>query len=310
MQIARLEKDAIAQWFEIGPAPADPVSAGIRIASQVASHDGFGTVRFLARDGAGTAARIAVKIEPRGRVQLWPPVFHWAMSARQRRQVAAGFLAEAAALGAKAPIRYLEARFGTTASDEAVWRQALHAFGFRFVADAAILERPTSAAEPPAAIENIVRGDHISERALLDLYLACQSDTADRADADPSISVRDDFTDFLAPAEPTADRALWHVVIAEAKPVGLVIPEINLAAGSGWIAYIGVVPKYRRLGIGQALLRTTILAVSNVVQTLRVMIDRENRYSLALHCRNGFRATGEHFLTYRAEMAARSEKTR
>jgi len=85
---------------------------------------------------------------------------------------------------------------------------------------------------------------------------------------------------------PSRPEAWWMVVVKE-TPVGCVL--VNDGADCADIAYLGVVPEYRRLGLGSILLtRAAVEAKQRGMTALTVAVDAANTPAVEAYRRFGF----------------------
>lgn len=75
--------------------------------------------------------------------------------------------------------------------------------------------------------------------------------------------------------------------VVEGQMAGFVGCDTRMTPGVGWIATIGVYPRYRRLGIATALLRRAETEMGMAV--VRLSVRRSNQGAFALYLREGYR---------------------
>lgn len=300
LEISVIDRRNIDLWFQIGPKPAKAQAARDRVLANISSNTPHNVVRLVAHQGFETYARIATEIDSRGRLQVWPPVFADTLSMCHKKNLPGLILNRTLELFSEIEIKYSETRFLESHPDASVWRGAVVADRFEFTAAAAILTHRRSATTRKSSIaRSITGGGHFTETDLLDLYLACQTDTMDRADNDPLIDLQADMAEFLDPAEPSADRTIWLVATEGDKPIGLLIPQIDRETRSGWIAYVGVTKSHRGKRVGTALIERCLADHDVPGLQFKAMVDLINDPSIKLHRSSGFADTFDRFITYR-----------
>ncbi|MDX5931198.1 GNAT family N-acetyltransferase [Acidiphilium acidophilum] len=282
-EISPIRDQNIDLWFQVGPKPINHRAAIDRVTADISSDSPHKTFRLVVHKGHETYARIAAKVDTGKRLEIWPPFFNPKLSAICKEDISNLILEYFKRILSENTVKYNQARFLKLHPDAKQWQDALLRDGFYFVAEAAILNYVKSgiyncAAHPYA----ISRGNIFTEACLLDLYIACQADTMDRADRDPNVELQADFFDFLDPAEASADRSTWLVATTNIGPVGLLIPQIDHPARSGWIAYIGVIKPCRGQRVGTALIGH-FLSGHDAVEVIRVMVDVHNHNSIQLY---------------------------
>lgn len=299
IEISLIRDQNIDLWFQVGPKPINHKAAIDRVTADISSDSPHKTFRLVVHKGHETYARIAAKIDTGRRLDIWPPFFDTKLSSSCKENIAGFILEYLKQRLSENSVKYTQARFLKLHPNAKQWQDALLRDGFYFVAEAAILNYAKSGMYNCTAHPyTISRGNIFTEACLLDLYLACQAGTMDRADRDPNVELRADFYDFLDPAEASADRSTWLVATTNIGPVGLLIPQIDHPARSGWIAYIGVIKPYRGQRVGTALIGH-FLTGQTATDVIKVMVDLHNHNSIQLHKSNGFEDSLERFFTYR-----------
>ena len=85
----------------------------------------------------------------------------------------------------------------------------------------------------------------------------------------------------------TLPRVVRLKAVVDKKMVGFIAVDPNPREGIGWIATLGVLPEYRRMGIAAALLEACESAMN--LPTLRLSVRRDNEPALALYKKHGYK---------------------
>lgn len=74
--------------------------------------------------------------------------------------------------------------------------------------------------------------------------------------------------------------------VANDHMIGFVAGELRRRDGAGWIVTLGVLPEYRRMGIGQALLRQCENQLNS--RRIRLCVRKSNLLALKLYQQEGY----------------------
>lgn len=158
--------------------------------------------------------------------------------------------------------------------------------GFRFLRDSTILSRSLSGVQPPGiAMESIGLGRTGQAR-----MAAIARDCAGRT---PWAEI--DFDGYLAAWSSGArfDPELFRVVMQEGEPAGVMMARLDsLDAKEGAFYFLGVLPRFRRRGLGTAVLLTglSMLAERGCTRT-RQTVPASDGPALMLLERAGYQVT-------------------
>jgi ribosomal-protein-alanine N-acetyltransferase len=78
--------------------------------------------------------------------------------------------------------------------------------------------------------------------------------------------------------------------LVNATMVGFIAGDVRREEGVGWITTLGVLPEYRRRGIGTALLHACEAQMP--VERVRLSVRRSNDEAIALYLRQGYHHNG------------------
>ncbi len=77
--------------------------------------------------------------------------------------------------------------------------------------------------------------------------------------------------------------------VAQNEMIGFVGGDVRPADRMGWVATLGVLPAYRGMGVGRALLRACEDRLRLRVPVVRLSVRRSNRVAIALYESEGYR---------------------
>lgn len=257
--------------------------------------------RLIAYDSSGVVARIAIRCEDSLRATVGAPRFEKGdLTSEEKISSCVCLLHRALDFARNWGCHLVEATPSTKTADLAEWAASLKAVCFTQTAERMLLshEAGTCTGVPEhvgASCTKSAEGLGLGE--LCKLFQSCQALTSDRADADIMVDVVAEFDEFLRNAG-SADRSSWRVATDLGVPVGLSV--IEMRGDCTWIAYIGILPAFRRRGIGSNLLRATVAHIQSCRDVpINALVDCENLPSLAMHSRCGFVVQAERHYLYR-----------
>lgn len=174
-------------------------------------------------------------------------------------------------------------------------RPLLEQVGFHPLASLAYLERDARYpwVDPPAPAE--AEWVHYRERnrALFgEVVLATYQDSLDC----PELAGLRPIDDILTAHQASGrfDPLLWEVARADGQPAGCLLLSRHRQGPMLEIVYMGVVPAWRRRGVGALLLRRALERCRNVgARQLTVVVDSRNEPAKQLYARFGFLPVGQ-----------------
>jgi ribosomal protein S18 acetylase RimI-like enzyme len=164
--------------------------------------------------------------------------------------------------------------------------------GMRHLASLDYMERPIAAPWPaarqgPAGIE-FAPWNAADRRGLESLLVATYEETLDCPGLAQLREASDILDGHLAAGE--HDPALWTIASHGGKPVATLLLSPCAATDSIEVVYLGIVPAFRGIGLGGALLRHgASLVCGRRERTMALAVDARNTPAVALYARGGFR---------------------
>ena len=265
-------------------------------------------------EGDEVLARLPARRDDGGRFTFWWPSYRSGLSLATRQLLADNLIQACIGIAASENrFHYLESKPADDVPDLSCWLAALTSQGFRQIAIAHLLSRrvdqPLSLSPPVANRARIICGDEISLDQLKETFIAYQSETLDRADADPVQDKAAAFRELVLDGHSLeTNLSLWRVCILDNKPVGFVATRIESGqdsnAQTGTVLSIGILPSVRRRGLGKVLLQEGLKALkSHGATTVQALVDNENTPSLGLHHWAGFKKLPERYMVYRRNLS-------
>lgn len=302
INILPLTESNLELWFSLGSLPVDKEIATKHLKLAISKKEIPKELRFIVTDGNCIIGRFMLTVEQRGRVFIAMPVFADKITQSQYLEIAHKIIRKCIKVACEMRAKYLETTLISSAYQVAHWRRALETSGLFLAAEKTIFMMGSGA----ATSLNLRKGPHIEivsghdflEKTLLNLFVSCQKSTFDRADSDRLVDAKWDFYEFTDLTSSTHNRAFWRIAIDSKTPVGLTVTELQKK--SAWIAYIGLLPSYRRRGIGSKLLESTIKGI--VLEhnlPIKSLVDIQNIPSIHLHRSLGFCSLPDFQFVYR-----------
>lgn len=255
----------------------------------------------LAAAHAGAVALVLLRLPGRVGVVLLSPVAGDAQQAAQTTMLSAA-LQRAAAL----QLNYLQALIEP---EDAGRRLALHLAGFRHLTQLVYLERSATYPwiDPPGDRAEWAPFAPAMESRFKDTLLATYEGTLDC----PELCGRRAPAEILAAhrASGAFDANLWELAQVDGRIAGCVLMHRVFGSDALEVAYMGVVPEFRRQGIGSVLLRRALEKTRAARSALlRIVVDARNAPARALYDRFGFLAIArrEAYLRFLSDAAPRS----
>lgn len=257
---------------------------------------------LVAFDASGPVARLRCRRDET-QVRIGTPVVGDRAGPELAAQAMRALLLEAESrLATHANVSKLEAKPDDGTGLRRGWVSILVDEGFTEIAAAQIYVRSTEPVEDVLhpAILSIHDETNLPQRRFLEQSLVeVRGNTFDRIDR-----IATDANEILLQLEAAAGQgALWTVAEAANDCVvgyALVAPSINGGDGelAAWLIDIGVIPSWRRQGIGRLLLLRTILRAHEAgAAILKSLIDERNTPSICLHLGLGFIRRATRYLT-------------
>lgn len=192
-------------------------------------------------------------------------------------------------------VRYLETDIPVSLPEAYVWRMAFERQGVEAVAESynhVLTIQPSQHVDHDDKIQ-LRRFSEMPPTEMLSLYQAVYRDSGDRAHLSSlePFDVRLERLTTMPLLQP--DTSAWLIAVKDDRPVGLVFASMQDTAyadpTTGWIVELGVVPEWRRHGLGRTLLQAGLasLTAQGAKQVIS-RIDACNRPSLQLHAAMGF----------------------
>lgn len=203
-------------------------------------------------------------------------------------------------------VRYVETDFPMDAPEAHVWRMAFERQGVEAVAESynhVLTIHPGQRFDTDEKVQ-LRRFSERPPAEMQALYEAVYRDSEDRAHLSSlePFDVRLERLTTMPLLQP--DRSAWLIAVEGDHPVGLVFASMQDATSgvptTGWILELGVIPGWRRHGLGRALLQAGLagLAAQGAKQVIS-RIDACNRPSIHLHAAMGFARQPEVSWLYR-----------
>jgi mycothiol synthase len=258
-------------WFSL---TLDEVDARARLLADTKGRSGI--LRFVLKRGPSLLGRFALEVRDAGATTWLPRLAQEVIPLLLSRMVE-----HIVIVCRESGVRFAECTLISESVESRKWETALLAHGFKLTAVRCEWARTSAwpSFDPPPQcriVEISANHDQVA-----DLYMHSLKSSLDR-------------TTLLEAAHGetlgAADRIF--VALADGAYVGLCACLHNAEADYAWIKYVGLVPNYRRMGIGAALVRiagaTTAAAGA---ETTRSLIDVGNEPSINLHKAAGFERT-------------------
>jgi ribosomal protein S18 acetylase RimI-like enzyme len=165
--------------------------------------------------------------------------------------------------------------------------------GFRLITQLVYLRRPLTAED--AEMDRAAPGPPLTWTTYSDATCEVFHDTLlasyEQTEDCPELNGVRDVAEIIAghKAQGVFDPTRWWLALADGRPVAVLILT-EVADWSSWdVAYVGVVPEARGMGIGAALMRRAIATASAAeASQLTLAVDQRNRPARRLYAGLGF----------------------